>query len=71
MDLSAVDEPGMTADVPVHDTARIGKPRFCNTKQSSACATMRALLPYNAAAFFNRLSHITVEVNPTEALVRS
>jgi hypothetical protein len=38
-------------------------------RQCASFDPRTALLPYNAAAFFNRLSHITVEVNPTEALV--
>jgi hypothetical protein len=39
--------------------------------RDSARASIREahFFPYNAAPFFNRLSHITVEVNPTEALV--
>jgi hypothetical protein len=53
----------------MRETARTAGLRFFNTKQRLACATVHALLAYNAAAFSNRLAHLGVEVNSMEAPV--
>jgi hypothetical protein len=77
MDLSAVDEPGRLRLC--HRTNRrarasldfVTRNRTARARRCARFGPRSALLPYNAAAFSNRLSPIAVEVNPTEPLVGS